>query len=126
MNKKILIVEPYEGVRKLAKTILQDAGYDVIEAVNAEDALTKLSRFDVHMILTGFMLPDMDGIEMTRTLRSQTFYHNTPVTMMTTYNTAAVKDKAIKAGISDLIPKPFKARELIKLAENWINRCAAG
>lgn len=121
MDKKILIVESYDGMRKYIRKTLQRAGYDIIEAVNAEDALAKLSRPELQMIITGFMLEGMDGIELTQTLKTQTPHHNTPVVLMTSDNTGTVKDKAIEAGINDWIKKPFKPHQLIKLVENQIN-----
>ena len=96
---------------------LQGAGYDVVEAEDGLDALEKLNSKDVDMVLTDMNMPNMNGIELTRSLRSTPDYRFTPIVFLTTESQMLKKQEAKEAGATGWIVKPFNPDQLIKVVK---------
>ena len=69
MGKRVLTVDDSATVRQAMNMVLVEAGYDVMEAVDGEDALKKLDGGQVDMVVTDLNMPKMDGIELIRAIR---------------------------------------------------------
>jgi two-component system chemotaxis response regulator CheY len=93
--------------------VLQSAGYQVIEAVDGNDALAKLTGKEVDLVLTDINMPEMDGIEFTRQLRSIPAYKFIPVIMLTTESQPEKKQQGKAAGATGWIVKPFNQDQLL-------------
>ena len=79
MSKTILIVDDSSSMRQVVGMALRSSGYEVIEAVDGEDALNKLDGRKVHLVISDVNMPNMDGITLIRELRTLPAYKFTPI-----------------------------------------------
>lgn len=117
MLKRIMTVEDSTSLREMVSFTLQGAGYEVVEAEDGVDALEKLNGKDVDMVLTDMNMPNMNGIELTRSLRSTPDHRFTPIVFLTTESQILKKEEAKKAGATGWIVKPFNPEQLIKVVK---------
>lgn len=112
-NTRILVVDDFSTMRKIVKNVLKQLGYNNIEeAENGAEALQKLRTKKFDFVVADWNMPNMDGLEMLRAIRSDAELKDLPVLMVTA---EADKDKviaAIKAGVNNYIVKPFTAETL--------------
>ncbi len=120
MAKKILIVDDSASMRQLVTFALQDAGYEVVAAVNGRDALSKLNGAGIDMVITDLNMPEMDGIEFIKQLRKRAGYRFTPIIMLTTESQEAKKQQGRQAGASGWIVKPFTPEQLIEIVRKFV------
>jgi DNA-binding response OmpR family regulator len=114
MKKRILIVDDEGPVRSLVSYILGNAGYKVIEAVSAMEALDKLDDNAPEMVIADLRLPNMNGIEFAMELRKKKQYQHLPLVMLTSEFQGYRNSEGEKAGVNEWIAKPFIARQLLK------------
>ena len=119
MTKTIMSVDDSASVRQMVSLTLQDAGYTVIEARDGKDALAKLSG-PVDMIVTDLNMPGMDGIELTRAVRTGNTHKFIPIVMLTTESQATRKEEGKMAGATGWIVKPFKPEQLLAVAKKLL------
>ena len=117
MAKTIMTVDDSASVRQMVKFALRDCGYDLLEAVDGMDALSKLTGGRIHMLITDMHMPNMDGIELIRSVRSKPGYRFIPIIMLTTESHASKKMEGKKAGATGWIVKPFKPKQLIAVVK---------
>ena len=120
MAKTILIAEDSESIRQLVTFTLKGAGFNVIEAIDGQDALDKIEGNNADLVVTDFNMPNMGGVELTKALRGIQAYQFTPIIMLTT---ESQKEKVIEgknAGISGWIIKPFTPEKLIEIINRLI------
>ena len=84
MEKNILVVDDCDTTRKLLSYIIREKGYRIFSATNGIEALEMLAANPVDLVLTDLNMPQMDGFEMTRSLRENDSYRELPVIMITT------------------------------------------
>lgn len=119
MSKTVLIVDDSTSMRQLVAFALKDAGYDVVSAVHGKDALDKLNGTKIDMVITDLNMPEMDGIEFIKQLRTKTGYRFTPIVMLTTESQEAKKQEGKQAGASGWIVKPFTPEQLIDVVKKF-------
>lgn len=112
MSKMIMTVDDSASVRQMVSFTLKDAGYEVVEAVDGKDALSKL-KGDIKMIITDLNMPNMDGIALIKSVRAQPAYKFIPIVMLTTESQAEKKQEGKAAGATGWIVKPFKPDQLL-------------
>ncbi|MDH5471419.1 MAG: response regulator [Gammaproteobacteria bacterium] len=110
---KILAVDDSSSMRQMVSFTLKGAGYDVVEAVDGQDALTKAKSQQFDLIVTDVNMPVMDGITFIRNLRAEANYKFTPMLMLTTESAADKKSEGKAAGATGWIVKPFNPDQLI-------------
>ena len=115
MAKKIMTVEDSTSLREMIAFVLTEAGYDVIEAQDGQDAMSKLNASPVDMVITDLNMPLMNGIELTKSLRSTPSYKFIPIVFLTTESQIQKKEAAKEAGATGWIVKPFKPEQLLKV-----------
>ncbi len=120
MGRSILIVDDSASMRQLVTFALKNAGYEVIAAVDGKDALGKLKGTKVDMVVTDLNMPNMDGIELTRQLRSSPASKFIPVVLLTTESQDAKKQEGRAAGASGWIVKPFNPEQLISVIKKFV------
>ena len=113
MSKTILAADDSASIRQMIAFTLRRADYEVIEAENGRDALEKLGNTDVLMVITDLDMPEMNGIELIKKIRSRAKYKSLPIVMLTTESAATVKQTAKAAGATGWITKPFTPAQLI-------------
>jgi len=111
-NETILIVDDNPTNLKLARVVLEDAGYDVHAAVNAGTALGMLETLKPRLILMDIQLPDMDGLALTRQLKQDPRYSRIAIVALTAYAMKGDRAKALAAGCDGYITKPIDVDEL--------------
>ncbi len=108
----ILIVEDDAAIREMLRSFLTNNRYHVIEAENARQALDSLSERNPDLILLDWMLPDMSGPEMLRSLRNNPVHKDLPVIMLTARAEEEDKIEGLESGSDDYLTKPFSMQEL--------------
>jgi two-component system cell cycle response regulator DivK len=111
-SRKILVVDDNEDGRELVVKILKNRGYQMIEAVDGEEALEKASAECPDLILLDISIPKLDGYEVTRRLKSQVKFKDTPIIALTAHAMKGDREKALEAGCDGYISKPIDIHEL--------------
>ncbi len=120
MAKTVLIVDDSASMRQMVSFTLRDAGYDVIAALNGKDALARIEGTKTEMIITDLNMPEMDGLEFIRQLRSKAGYKFLPIVMLTTESQESKKQAGKQAGASCWLVKPFQPGQLIDIVKKFI------
>ena len=113
MPKKILIVNDSPTMRQMVSFTLREANFEVLEAVNGQDALTKVEGQKFDLILTDLNMPIMDGITFIRHARGLASTRYIPILMLTTESQAERKLEGKAAGATGWIVKPFDPPKLL-------------
>ena len=109
----ILAVDDSASMRQMVTFTLKSAGYDVVEAVDGQEALQKAKANKFNLVLTDVNMPNMDGISLIRELRGLPDYKFTPLLMLTTESAADKKQEGKAAGATGWIVKPFNPDQLL-------------
>jgi CheY-like chemotaxis protein len=118
-NKIVLIVEDIDSNHLLIERSLAKIGVSTLWATNGADAVTLCTEFDnINLVLMDLRLPKMDGYEATRQIRKKKT--ELPIIAQTAYVMPYEKSKVLEAGCNDLITKPFRAEDIIKIVEQYI------
>ncbi len=118
MSKTIMTVDDSASVRQMVSFTLRGAGYEVVEAVDGKDALSKLNNgVRVRLIFADLNMPNMDGIELIRAVRAKPAYKFVPIIMLTTESQASKKQEGKSAGATGWIVKPFKPQQLLAVVK---------
>ena len=122
-SKKILLVDDdMRNVFALSK-ILQERGIEIFKAENGKIALEMLdTNPDIDMVLMDIMMPEMDGYEAMKRIRSQIKFKNIPVIALTAKAMKDDKQKCIDAGANDYIAKPIDVERLLSLMRVWLSK----
>ena len=113
MAKTIMIIDDSTSLRQVVKLTLVSAGYDVIEACDGVDAVSKLDGKKVHLIICDVNMPNMDGISFVKHVKTMPNYKFTPVIMLTTESQEAKKQEGQAAGAKAWVVKPFKPETML-------------
>jgi len=113
MGKKILTVDDATTIRKMVSFTLKGAGHEVFEAQDGSIALNFLQRCAVDLVITDVNMPNMNGIELTRRLRTHASFSRTPILLLTTESDPARKAEGRAAGATGWIVKPFSQEQLL-------------
>lgn len=121
MTKRILAVDDSNSIRQMVAFTLRGAGYEVIEAVDGQDALDKANRHQVNLVLTDINMPRMDGLTLLTLLRKLSHYQSIPILMLTTESGDDMKAKGRAAGATGWLVKPFNPKSLLDVISKVIN-----
>lgn len=111
MNKtQVLVVEDDSPIRNLITTTLKTNNYRYLTAVNGESAISQTTSHNPDIILLDLGLPDIDGVEVIKKIRTWT---NTPIIVISARTEDADKIEALDAGADDYLTKPFSVDELL-------------
>ena len=123
---RILVVDDDQKIVRLVKAYLEQAGFQVLAAYDGETALHTIRRERPDLVILDLMLPDRDGWDITRILRSDSSLANTPIVMLT----ARVEDSdtliGFELGADDYITKPFNPPEVVARIKAVLRRTRAG
>jgi two-component system chemotaxis response regulator CheY len=113
MMGNILIVDDCSTTRKIIASYLKEAGYNTITAANGVEAVEKLVTTKVDFIITDLNMPQMDGIELLKWIRSNTTFKDLPLVILTTEQDDLIRAKGISIGASAFLTKPITKELLI-------------
>jgi len=116
----ILIVDDHPQNLKLARIVLEGAGFDVKTAVDAEAAMVMIEQEHPRLILMDLQLPGMDGLELTRRLKKDPRTATIPIVALTAYAMKGDEAKALAAGCDGYITKPIDIHLLPQTVARYI------
>ena len=116
MPKTIMTVDDSPSMRQVISFTLRSAGYEVIEAIDGNDALARL-KGPIHLVITDLNMPKMGGMELIRNLRGIPAYKFTPIIVLTTESQDSKKQAGRAAGATGWIVKPFTPQELLAVTK---------
>ena len=120
---KILIVDDETNIVELEKLYLRREGYQVESAGNACDALALSSSFNPDLIILDIMLPDRDGLEVCKQIRTN---NNVPILMLSARREDVDRIVGLELGADDYLTKPFNPHELIARVKAILRRSRSG
>ena len=120
MPKIILIVDDSPSVRQVVGITLKAAGYQVIEAVDGQDALNKLEGQRVNLIVSDVNMPNLDGISLVKAVKASPETKFTPVLMLTTESEESRKREGQAAGAKAWLVKPFQPALLLSAVSKLV------
>ena len=109
----ILAVDDSASMRQMVAFTLKNAGFNVVEAVDGQDAFEIASTRDFNLVLTDQNMPRMDGIGLTKKLREHPKFKNTPILILTTESSDQMKQAGRAAGATGWLVKPFQPARLL-------------
>jgi len=119
---RILVVDDEPQIRRIMRTTLTGAGYEVDDAKTGEEALQKVRAFRPDLVLLDINMPGMSGLATCRIIRSET---GAGIIMLTVRNAEADKVEALDAGADDFVTKPFSTPELLARIRAALRRLPA-
>jgi two-component system cell cycle response regulator DivK len=122
MSAKILHVEDNPSNRMIIRDLFQFRGYDVVEAVDGEEALVAAARERPNIILMDIQLPRISGLEAARRIKARDDLRHIPIVALTSFALSGDDKKAYAAGCDAYLAKPYKPKELLAMVEGLIGR----
>ena len=119
MSKRILVVEDEEDNMQILRDLLTNAGYEMIEAENGEEALAAVKQRP-DLILMDIQIPIIDGYEVTRRIKSDPSLRSIPIIAVTSHAIGGGEEKARAAGCDDFVPKPYSPRQLLAKIREYL------
>ncbi|MFC0446365.1 phosphate regulon transcriptional regulator PhoB [Pseudidiomarina halophila] len=113
MSRKILIVEDEAPIREMLSFVMEQHGYQAVEAGDYQLALEKIVEPFPDMILLDWMLPGGSGIQLAKKLKTDDFTRGIPIIMLTARGEEEDKIRGLEVGADDYITKPFSPKELM-------------
>lgn len=113
MSRKILIVEDEAPIREMLAFVMEQHGYQPIEAGDFEQAMAAVIEPYPDMILLDWMLPGGSGVQLAKQLKSQDYTRHIPIIMLTARSEEEDKIRGLEVGADDYITKPFSPKELM-------------
>jgi two-component system, OmpR family, alkaline phosphatase synthesis response regulator PhoP len=121
-NQRILVVDDDQDIVRLLRGYLQKSGFDVLVAHDGESALHTLRRERPDLLVLDLMLPDRDGWDVTRLIRSDVTLAGTPIIMLTARVEDTDKILGLELGADDYVTKPFNPREVVARVRALLRR----
>ncbi|MFW5993764.1 MAG: response regulator [Halanaerobiaceae bacterium] len=119
-EKKLLIIDDEENIRKMLRQSLEAEGYQTELALNGEEGLEKVKESDYDLILLDLNLPGMDGMEVLEKFRDDNIA--TPVLIITGYGSVDSAVKVMKLGAIDYLQKPFNPKDIKSQVQQILER----
>ncbi|MFH1873894.1 MAG: response regulator [Pseudomonadota bacterium] len=119
-NKKILIAEDEILLLEIMKERLEANNYDVVLAENGKEGSFKAISEKPDLILVDLLMPEVDGFEMIKIIRGNSDLKETPIIAVSALGRQEDIDRALKAGASDYVVKPFDTADLLKKIEDFL------
>lgn len=113
MPRRILIVEDEAPIREMLSFVMEQHGYQAVEAKDYDSGLAKIAEPYPDMVLLDWMLPGGSGIQLAKKIKSDDFTRNIPIIMLTARGEEEDKVRGLEVGADDYITKPFSPKELM-------------
>jgi two-component system KDP operon response regulator KdpE len=120
---RVLVVDDELQILRALRVVLRDAGFEVLAAQSAAEALDRAAVRPPQAAIVDLVLPDGDGIEVTRRLRE---WSEMPILVLSAVGEEEQKVRALEAGADDYVTKPFGARELVARLGAALRRASPG
>ena len=120
---KILVVDDEQAVRESLRRSLRFNGYEVLTANDGLEAVETVRAENPELLILDLMMPNMDGLEVCRTLRSEGW--DRPILVLTARDGVSDRVAGLDAGADDYLPKPFALEELLARVRSLVRRASA-
>jgi CheY-like chemotaxis protein len=119
-RRTVMIVEDFEDNRFMMRRLLEMSGYEVLEAVNGEEAVQMAAKAHPSLILMDLSLPLLDGLAATRRIRQYPDLRDVPIVAVSAHDTADFHADALAAGCNDYVTKPIDFDQLEELLKKLL------
>ncbi len=119
-TKTILIVEDNEDNLVVYRTILEHVGYEVIEARDGEEGISRANEEHPDLILMDISIPKIDGWEATRRLKSEEATREIPIIALTAHALEEDREKALRVGCDGYLAKPVEPRRVVEEVQRYV------
>jgi two-component system alkaline phosphatase synthesis response regulator PhoP len=126
LKQRILVVDDDKAIVKILRSYLEQAGYEVLVGYDGQTAVAVLRHDKPDLLILDLMLPDQDGYDITRFIRSDTHLSTIPIIMLTARVEDTDKIIGLELGADDYITKPFNAREVVARVRALLRRSQIG
>ena len=113
MSKRILVVEDQEDNRRIVRDLLTSVGFEIMEAMTGEEAVTLAETYVPDLILMDIQLPGLDGYEASRRIKANPLLRPIPIIAVTSFALSGDDVKAYEAGCDGYVSKPYSPRALL-------------
>ncbi|MFQ5839993.1 MAG: response regulator [Candidatus Methylomirabilales bacterium] len=120
--RRVLVVEDSEVFRQFIGLILKRAGHVVLEARNGKEGLEFVGRWHPHLIVTDILVPEVDGIQLCRTLKQTPETAAIPIIIVTSFQTAAYREQAQEMGVAAYMTKPLNPQLFLEAVGKLVSR----
>ncbi len=124
-DKTILAVDDEAHILHVVSLKLSNAGFNVLTANDAEEALELAASSAIDLLITDFQMPGMSGLDLARKLHSEPGRKNLPAILLTAHGLALEQVELAQAGITVCLSKPFSPRDLLDKVHELLNRTPA-
>ncbi len=121
-STQILVIEDQALNRKVVRIVLESEGYNVVESVNATEALTYLEMSIPSLILMDIELPGKSGEDLTRLIKSEPKLCSIPIIALTAAAMSGDKERLLKAGCDDYLSKPIDTHVLLERVRHHLEK----
>jgi CheY-like chemotaxis protein len=122
---RILIVDDSQTVITFQKMMLRDEGYEIATAPNGRVALELIKKSPPDLVLMDVMMPEMNGVECCKHLKSDAATKHLPIIMVTTKGNQTMVTSAYTAGCNDFVTKPIDKAELLRKIKTQLGQQGA-
>ncbi|MGK7910915.1 MAG: response regulator [Synechococcus sp.] len=122
MTGRVLLVDDEPGLRDAVQAYLEESGFTVDVAANAQIGLKKLTENPPELIISDIMMPRVDGYAFLKQVRSQEAYKHVPFIFLTAKGLTTDRIQGYSAGVDAYLPKPFDPDELVAIATNLLEK----
>lgn len=117
----VLIIEDEEGIHEALDVMLSEK-FELVHAMNGLEGIKKAIKHRPDLIMLDLRMPDMDGFQVSKILRSDVDFDDVPIIIVSAFNSVADRTKAFEFGADDYITKPFDENELIIRMQRKIDK----
>lgn len=121
MMKTILIVDDSEPMRGVMRIVLMRAGYQVVEACDGRDALSRLEERKFDLVVSDLNMPNMDGISLVNAMKRLQAHESIPVIMLSSEMDEEIIKQGLSAGAAVWLSKPFQPARMLVLISELVN-----
>jgi PAS domain S-box-containing protein len=118
-SRRVLVVDDNPQIAQLVQDILEDAGYEVLIANDGSEGLAIAHREALDLILMDLQMPGLNGVEVTRRLKTDPATRAIPIIALTAQAMPEEREQALAAGLDDYLTKPIELRVLVDAVERW-------
>jgi DNA-binding NarL/FixJ family response regulator len=122
MTENLLLVDDEPGLREAVQAYLEDSGFNVVTASNAQIAWQTLEDYSPDLVITDVMMPQVDGYQFLKQLREDPRFRKLPVVFLTARGMTKDRIQGYDAGCDAYLSKPFDPDELVSIVKNLLKR----
>src|SRR5947209_10793129 len=120
----VLVADDHEDSRFIARLVLENAGFRVVEARDGREALTMARLHRPALVVLDIVMPELTGWEVARTLRADRWSPRPAIIAVTALSGLSDREMALASGCDDMLVKPVHPRALVHVARRYIDACA--